>query len=236
SPVGVPRGIGISAYLCEIYMRSFDEQIKAMPHVLFYARYVDDIIIVAYKPVIGTALKLFSGIKDTISKYKLSRNKDKTHCYSVDGTKAYKMDFLGYTISFGQGTIKFNWTQEKLDRYKSRIDLTINAYLKNSKSNEKKARNIFLKRARFLTSNTRLHNNKRNSVVGIYFSNTLLTEMNDLVGLDFYYQAKLNQISNASVKAKAAMLSFKDAFETKLFSNFSEKELAEIVKAWKNAA
>ncbi|WP_445369275.1 antiviral reverse transcriptase Drt3a [Methylomonas sp. BW4-1] len=51
SPVGIPRGIGISAYMAELYMRDFDHAIKNHPELVYYARYVDDIIaIYAPKP------------------------------------------------------------------------------------------------------------------------------------------------------------------------------------------
>jgi hypothetical protein len=46
SDKGIPRGIRISVYLAEIYMQDFDEYIKFMDNVIFYSRYVDDIIIV----------------------------------------------------------------------------------------------------------------------------------------------------------------------------------------------
>ena len=43
---GVPRGVGVSAYLSELYMRAVDNKIKELPDLIFYARYVDDIIAV----------------------------------------------------------------------------------------------------------------------------------------------------------------------------------------------
>ena len=43
---GVPRGIGISAYLSELYMRDIDAAISSRAEVMFYARYVDDIFMI----------------------------------------------------------------------------------------------------------------------------------------------------------------------------------------------
>ena len=43
---GVPRGIGISSPLSEIFMEHLDKQIRERQEVMFYARYVDDIFIV----------------------------------------------------------------------------------------------------------------------------------------------------------------------------------------------
>ncbi len=42
---GLPRGIGISALLSELFMRDFDRNVSSLPEVAFYARYVDDIVV-----------------------------------------------------------------------------------------------------------------------------------------------------------------------------------------------
>ncbi|RMP81408.1 hypothetical protein ALQ17_03377 [Pseudomonas fluorescens] len=42
---GLPRGLDISAYLSEIYLRHFDAKLRRLEHVNFYARFVDDIIV-----------------------------------------------------------------------------------------------------------------------------------------------------------------------------------------------
>lgn len=42
---GLPRGLDVSAYLSEIYLRHFDTNLRRLDFVNFYARFVDDIII-----------------------------------------------------------------------------------------------------------------------------------------------------------------------------------------------
>lgn len=42
---GLPRGMGISAVLSDFLMRRFDKEILNLPNVYFYARYVDDLLI-----------------------------------------------------------------------------------------------------------------------------------------------------------------------------------------------
>lgn len=44
--VGVPRGIGISAMLSEVYMQDIDQKIRSRVEVIYYARYVDDIFMI----------------------------------------------------------------------------------------------------------------------------------------------------------------------------------------------
>lgn len=43
---GIPRGLGISATLSEFYLNSFDLKVRSAPGVFYYARFVDDILIV----------------------------------------------------------------------------------------------------------------------------------------------------------------------------------------------
>lgn len=52
-PTHIPRGLNISSTLTEIYMREFDSAIRSLNGVYYYARYVDDIIIFAYKDIIN---------------------------------------------------------------------------------------------------------------------------------------------------------------------------------------
>ncbi|HCR1216132.1 TPA: RNA-directed DNA polymerase [Pseudomonas aeruginosa] len=43
---GIPRGVGISATLSEFYLNNFDSKVKSAVGVFYYARFVDDILIV----------------------------------------------------------------------------------------------------------------------------------------------------------------------------------------------
>lgn len=43
SSIGIPRGVGISAYLAELYLRPLDKEIRDTPGLVLYCRYVDDV-------------------------------------------------------------------------------------------------------------------------------------------------------------------------------------------------
>lgn len=43
---GIPRGLSVSAYLSEYFMKAFDDYVQGAKHVFYYARYVDDIVII----------------------------------------------------------------------------------------------------------------------------------------------------------------------------------------------
>lgn len=56
---GVPRGVGISAYLAELYLRPVDKAIRAIPGMVLYGRFVDDIVAVFARPPTGNNLGSF---------------------------------------------------------------------------------------------------------------------------------------------------------------------------------
>jgi len=62
SPTGVPRGVGISAYLAELYLRPVDKAIQAIPGLVLYCRFVDDIVAVFARPPAGNNLGSFKDL------------------------------------------------------------------------------------------------------------------------------------------------------------------------------
>lgn len=236
SDKGLPRGIGVSAYLAELYMRDADKEIKALNGVTYYARYVDDIIIIFTPTPNDRDRDYIKDIKEIVEeKYHLTLNEDKTTPFDLRNEKKLcKLDYLGYKMSFGAAETKTRLAQKKIDKYKKRMDSAFLAYINLSKVNEKKARKLLVKRIRFLTGNTRLTNNKKNVFIGIYYSNSQLTEHTDLIGMDKYLRNKINsQISLPQVQTRLQKYSFQEGYAKKRFSPFNTRELSEIIEVWK---
>jgi hypothetical protein len=233
---GLPRGVGVSAYLAELYMRDIDKQIKSLPTVSYYARYVDDIIII-FTPISTKDSQNYLVEIDEIieTKNSLARNKQKTKTFNLVQNKTQcKLEYLGYQIHFGQGSINLKLTASKIDRYKRRIDLAIESYLNLAKVNEKKARKNLVKRIKFLTGNTRLLNNKKNILVGVFYSNNLLTDNSDFRYLDSYLTDKIQSlISVVHLQTRLAKYKFEEGFSSKRFSAFTTNELSVILEIWK---
>lgn len=235
SDKGVPRGIGLSAYLSELYMRGVDDHIRAIPDLIYYARYVDDIIAI-FSPTLDNKDEYWNLMKRTIeTDYHLTINNEKTTCYDLITNSSETLEYLGYKISFGiKRPICIELTTRKKNKYKTRIDLSIESYNNYSIVNEKKARKVFIKRVKFLTGNTRLVSYTKNVLVGIYYTNILLTTTNDLDGLDRYFRHKCDTlISSETLKNRLLQYSFKKGFNERTFSNFSHSDFTEIVKIWK---
>jgi len=230
--IGVPRGIGISAYLSELYMRDIDKDIAQLKGLIYYARYVDDIIAI-FTPVIGeNPQNHINKIDEILASKRLTRNISKTGEYDLTQfNSSYTFDYLGYNITFDNSQVKLRITTKKFNSYKAKIDKVIDTYINRAIYDEKLARKILIKRIRFLTGNTRLSNNKKNILIGVYYSNNLVTEDGQFHGLDAYLRYRLNQkISSAKLLLKLSVYSFHNGFKNRKFSPFTAKDLTKILE------
>ena len=234
---GIPRGIGVSAYLAELYMRDVDKDIKDLDGVTYYARYVDDILIIFTPTPSNSRRDYLQEVKEIVeSKYNTNLNPIKTKPFDLVSTnQAFELEYLGYRFFFGLDRVETRMTDKKVDKYKKRIKLAFDHYNNFSKVNEKKARDLIVKRIRFLCGNTRLTNNKKNILVGIYYSNSQLTLLDDLKRLDssLIQNIKL-KINNPNLKDRLRKYGFEKGFINKSYSPFNTKQLSEIMAVWEN--
>jgi len=207
---GVPRGIGISAYLSELYMRDIDNEIKALEDVIYYARYVDDIIVIICPKTESTKRDYLCEIKNIICVKNNLTLKDgsdgeasKTEIIDLPKKGNYNKSFnyLRYCFNLKRTETTDNKSNfqllleisdNKIERYNERLKKSVTNYNQNSKYNEKEARNILIARLKFLTGNFHLNNNKRNVKSGVYYSNQML---------------KLNKVTYNSLKVLDRKLS-----------------------------
>lgn len=231
---GLPRGVGISAFLSEVYMSNIDAEINSLTEVTYYERYVDDIIVV-FSPRRGDSSSSYlPNIEKIINKRKLELNKEKTVPVDVYSNDNGSFEYLGYKFELSKSYCKIKLSYNRKERIKKRVNDVFDKYNREKiKTPSRAARSLILK-IKFLTGNTRLHNSKSKAFVGIYFSNKYITETSDLVGLDSYLKSKCNQLIDPKLKKNIRKLSFVDGFEGMVFRRFSIKELTDISKAWVN--
>jgi Reverse transcriptase (RNA-dependent DNA polymerase) len=244
--IGLPRGVGVSAYLSELYMKDIDSKIKAHPNVTYYARYVDDMIIIFTPNNKNETIDYKNEIKEIIEEKEsgLTLNNSKTNYFDLRSSNGnYNFEFLGYKISGNLKKTELNISLNRDKRYRQRIDTTFEAYNNDSKHDEKKARKMLINRIRFLTFNTHLNNAKNNIVVGAYFSNSLLSDTQGLHGLDQYLKSKINNhlvpyssvnVDINKLKNRLLQFSFVDGFKEKKHTKFNANQLNDIFKIWKN--
>ena len=211
--LGVPRGVGISAYLSEIYMRDLDEQIKHREEVVFYVRYVDDIFMVlSHLPHKTTLEQYYEELREEFKKVGLSlmnpadiNQKEKLlteefydRLHKGDKPRKGVFNYLGYnmrwTLSAGeQGNkliTKVYLSDKKNKRIKARIDKAFEHFGEKTKHSLKQAKKDLRDSLRFISGNYRLTKSKSGIKAGVYYSNDLLTDGNSLNAYTWYLRGK----------------------------------------------
>jgi len=245
SDTGLPRGIGLSAYLGELYMRDFDAKIKKDKSIFFYARYVDDIIIITS----NNYLLNLDLIINELGILGLELNTSKDFNLRDSSCVVNTFDYLGYSFTFvDKGTkneaLDIDISEKRLIRYKEKIDIAFDSYIKTSSYGRKANKNLYL-RIKFLVSNIRLTGSKNNIVSGIYYSNKLLLEVSPKIKiLDKYLKSKLKLLSSKALQNKLKQFSFSKGFDRKdknffflkkneVGKNKESKQLENLLKIWK---
>jgi hypothetical protein len=238
--VGLPRGLGISSYLAELYMRDFDERVRVLGDVVFYARYVDDIVVLFALPPGADVRDRLPKVRGLLTDISLTMNGNaaKTKESPVDNNGipdvkgAWNFEYLGYRLDFRSG-VSVSMSRKRLARYKNRVFGCFQRYESQKSKNHKMAYRLLIKRVRFLTSNTQLTHNKSNAYVGVYFNNMHLTHHSDLRALDAILAAQVGSLVSPSLKAKLSAYSFVTGFTERKFRRFHKTgEFKEIVEAW----
>lgn len=218
---GLPRGVCFSSYLAEIYLRSFDESVKNMDGVLFYRRYVDDILILTIKP--ATPQDINRKIEDAINSIGLELHHGKktmvAEIYEDSGKCVF--DYLGYKFNVSYGHTTVGLSTNKIQKYNLLLNKIFEIYGKTKNYYAKKNSPLkeFLSRIAVLMGNGNLNGRKNFVKTGIYYSNKMLTSLTDLEHLDKTFKALLNDRNKFSIP-RALFANDKDY----------EQEMADFVK------
>lgn len=207
---GLPRGIGISSVLSEIMMSQFDEKISSLKEVLFYARFVDDIIIITTPNFNSNALKRKvknAGLPEALEFHSKG---DKVFFSTISKASEKHMptvefDFLGYLFSvksvendvgrnldFKRRELDVSIASEKVKKIKLRIIKSFAATLSSRKASESDIA-LLNKRIMFLSKNFRLPNSEKEKNIhsGIYHNYSFIDDLSQLKEIDRFYQSLL---------------------------------------------
>lgn len=238
TPLGVPRGLAISSALAEVYLTQLDDRLNRLPDTLLYLRYVDDIVLIfaggRHHPAKDARRQV---VRAAVASLGLSLNPQKTRYYLVPlapPTKDQTLTFLGYAYRLTGSGVQVDISAKRARRYRRRLELSFANYLSGPPGGSPER--SLVDRVRFLTGNTRLSNNKRQALVGIYFSNSLLKRATGrILELDARLVVLRTTVplSDRGI-ALLAESSFARGYETPVYYSFSPKHLQRIVKIWKN--
>lgn len=240
--IGLPRGVGLSSHLAELYLSNLDFKLKTHPGVLFYARYVDDIIM-----VLDNATHL-AEVKDLVvselGSLQLTLNQDKTFELTTNDAGDYlpgeQIEYLGYRFSRADGRLITGLTFKRKKRRSVRLEQALNAWLATSPSavDPNDGHNgLLVDRVRYLAGNTKLLNSKSNVAIGLYFSNSALTlDAAELVELDCILQSFIENHASKmpdKMRERMAQISFVEMFASQTFLRFRQKRIEQIMGIWK---
>jgi hypothetical protein len=232
---GVPRGVGISAYLAELYLRPVDKAIRSIPSLVLYCRFVDDVVAVFARPPAGKSLGSF---KDRIIAIfvdnGLTQNAAKTSEFVWPSSNPQEFEYLGYRFSLKSGNFEIGPSAAKVDKYRARMTAAFDVYTRERPLNPKGAYRKLVGRIKFLTGNTRLSNNKSRAATGIYYNNSVATDLSSFEQLDEKLKVLVTGIQRPSLRKRLMQLKFTTGFIQRRYHNFSTRELQMIVRAWKH--
>lgn len=235
SATGVPRGVGISAYLAELYLRPVDSTIRALPGLVLYCRFVDDIVAIFARPPAGKDLGSFKDLITAIfGDHGLTHNTVKTSELRLADTDPKKFEYLGYRFLIRPGLIEISPSAAKVMKYRARMNAAFTDYWRENPINPKSAFRKLVARVKFLTGNTRLSNSKACAVTGIYFNNSIVTDLSSFKLLDKRLKRRIGELKRTSLQKKLKNLKFATGFEQRQYHNFSTNDLKMIVGVWKH--
>ena len=251
--VGVPRGVGISPLLSEIYVRNLDSTIKSYIGTQFYARYVDDIFIILTSLPDGKkdAKDYFGELQALFGKSGLTLKDEtdpKKKCKLLDVVQKDEalapFDYLGYSITITrnkkQTEATFGLSKNKIDHFKEKIDHIVSHFENKSKLNIKEAYKDLFDLLNYITGNTKLFKSKSGVKVGLYYNNDLLDKKDDLDTLQQYLRDKNIEPSHnatgwaackAKITTKISEIDFRKRWEQKKMFHFSLARIQEM-EAW----
>lgn len=250
---GVPRGIGISSYLSELYMRDLDKKLSSRKEIIYYARYVDDIFIILSSLPNGKTLQsyyddivaLFNDYELTLKQPGIGNKCELIDMYSSLNLKLQKIEYLGYCIEIerinGKIDCKFRMKKEKFDNIKKKMDNAIKHFNDLSVINVKQAYRDLMDSLDYITGNIALNKTKSGVKTGLYYSNDLLdNDLPDLKGLTRYLHSrkvepynklKGYEVLKSRIESKIKKIDLAKRWNERKFNRFSLEQI-ERMESW----
>lgn len=251
---GLPRGLGLSATLAEYLLRPFDDSVAEMPHVWFYARFVDDIFIVTSgredreefvrhaEASLPVGLQ-FNQKSEVIDFEKFVKNQT---------GPAHAIDFLGYRFHVSRParsgekgvmrTVTLDIAPAKVRKLKTRIAKSLLRFSVDGNYTDLRAR------FRLVTGNFNFVDRATGirRVSGIYFNYPLvdLAPSESIPDLDKFLRNtvmsshpgnKLRPAITAAQRRELVRLTFRDGYATKRFYSFNPIRLVQLRSVWQHA-
>lgn len=259
---GIPAGLALNGTLSEVFLLNMDKEISRSEGVHFYARYVDDIVIVAAPHITGCDLtqRIMDNLPTGLM-LNLSPNKKAFQLLPKKETKGstnrYALDYLGYQFTVSQILSEANHdktlnarkltidiSKSKIDKRKTRFILSIKQYLRDGNQDDLLDRFLLINSGyRFYDRNSGrwLSSGMCNSYPLIDHPSPALRELSS-----FYHSVLSSRSSNLAARLALAPLTRRNRkriqyldlcthVQKKKYVGFNEQKLVHLMKAWQHA-
>ncbi len=174
-------------------------------------------------------------IIDIFGKNGLAHNAAKTHDFAFPDPNPQDFEYLGYKFNINAGKCEIAPSTAKVEKYRTRMKAAFEEYRMERSLRTRRAYRELIWRIKFLTGNTRLSNSKSRAATGIYYNNSIATDLTSFGQLDQELKALIGTLHSGSLQKKLKKLKFTTGFEQRRYHHFSARELQTIVRAWKYA-
>ncbi|WP_159451320.1 antiviral reverse transcriptase Drt3a [Demequina sp. NBRC 110054] len=234
---GVPRGVGMSSLLAEFYVRELNVRMRSHDGVLYFARYVDDMIVITGDEVSLTDAE--RQVRRLVEALGLRLNPAKTErrlSISKPWELSQSITFLGYEFRKDGGNSAVRMPRTVVNRYQERIEDAFHAWDRASPRTSGHD-GLLLDRVRFLSGNLRLSGGRARAVTGAYFNQPALTDVEDLRGLDDFLRTHIDKRPALPHRLRTGLAScrFEEGFTDRTFYSMSPERLQRCVAVWRDA-
>lgn len=234
-PFGLPRGVGISSFLAEAFLKTVDNEIRLLAGVTYYARYVDDIVIIVTDTDHDTrAAQIKDVLTASLKRRGLRRNQKKERVLSSVDSSTRRITLLGYelTACIPRGMASLDISRNRYADYVARLDA---AFARFSAAPGAGAATALEKRVQLLTSNQRLWRPGGFNSNGIRFSHRALSAPGPrLLKLDGYLQRLIkDNCPDGVLRARLSVHSFEEGFKRVRFMRVSQRRRDQITSIWR---
>ncbi|OAB43038.1 antiviral reverse transcriptase Drt3a [Paenibacillus antarcticus] len=156
--IGVPQGLSVSSILSEIFLESFDGDLRRLhPRINYYCRYVDDIIIFINGHLSKTEeIEVRRRLEEIFEHHNLKSNIEKEQIIKLSKKVKDDFDYLGYNFSYDNVKLKITISENKVNKIKGVID----TYFDNFQQTHKNV-HLLLEQMKYITSKKSLYKNGR---------------------------------------------------------------------------
>ncbi|MDX5591981.1 antiviral reverse transcriptase Drt3a [Pseudovibrio sp. SPO723] len=251
---GLPPGLAISAELSEFYMQDFDQRMREQLNAHYFARYVDDIVVIL--PELDNPNSLKAQIEEALpAGLKLNFSKSKIFPFKNTKMKTpnveHSFDYLGFKFSVfhtDRGRpisrrVELDIAPSKVRKNKTRIVKSLLQYLSDGNFDDLRDR------VRILTSGYQFFDErqqKKRSAGLQHTYNLINSNATALAELDKFFSGMVLCRSGAVGGRLALVLtnrqrkellkySFVSGFANRVHFRFSADRLADLMECWKYA-